>query len=172
MRQEKKLSYSLSIVQWINFSIQPLILTSCISLIMCSHWLSSLSRFTSGIFPTKKWWDWASWQGNRVRTHTHTHMHCTLQLPLCLYVSRVSVSWLCSSVIPVHWPGGLEPKHTGYHLGLSSDTSLNSARSRAMRKSFWTCGNPRLLSQPLCLSPSPPVLKYLFKSEYSDAELQ
>lgn len=90
VRQEKKLSYSLSIVQWINFSIQPLILTSCISLIMCSHWLLSLSRFTSGIFPTKKWWDWASWQGNRVRTHTHTctvpsSCHC-----VCMFLVLVS----------------------------------------------------------------------------------
>lgn len=128
-----------------------------------SHWLSSFSffsRFTLDISQTKKWWDWASWQGSTAHTRMHSNPDTHL---LRLYVSGVSAEWLRSSVISVHWPGGLESKLTGHHLVPSSSTlthtSLNFLRPRAMRKSCQSCGNRQLLSQPLSLSPSLPFLQ-------------
>lgn len=62
----------LSLSIWIANIYNPLLRLSD----LCFDWLPSLSRFTSVTFPTKKWWDWASWRGNtHSLTRTHTQIH-------------------------------------------------------------------------------------------------
>lgn len=125
--------------------------------------ITILSRFTSDIFPTKKWWGWASWQGN-----TRTHRTLPPQMLLC--VSGVAAGWLRSSVSSPHWPVGLSqsPVAIIYSPHQAPWQSELYPLSKTMRKSLQTCGNDHYYhSRSVCLllPPFPKISHHLWTYE-------
>lgn len=105
---------------------------------ICLH----LCRSTSATFPTRKWWAWANWRGN---TSHAVLCFCSWCWPTAFFCCLSTLTWR------------LKPKPSRHHRAPSSDTNLNSIRSRAMRKSSWTSGNQWLSSVPVDRFPSVPL---------------